>query len=90
MSRDGIRRSGGHHSQGEEYGQITGSGIGAAGQINLNTASLPLLDSLAGIGPKRAQDIIDQRPYLSVEELLEKKVIPNSVFEQIKDELTVY
>ncbi|MCS7092427.1 MAG: helix-hairpin-helix domain-containing protein [Patescibacteria group bacterium] len=58
--------------------------------VNINTDSLQKLDSLPGIGPTYAQRIIDQRPYSSIEELKSKKVIPNSVFEKIKDKVTVY
>jgi competence protein ComEA len=60
------------------------------GKINLNKASLLQLDSLWGIGQKRAEDIIKNRPYQSIEELLSKKVIPQNVFEKIKDEISVY
>lgn len=59
-------------------------------KINLNKASLSELDSLWGIGQKRAEDIIKNRPYQSIEELLTKKVIPQNVYEEIKDEIGVY
>ena len=59
-------------------------------KINLNTASLKELESLWGVGPARAQAIVDQRPYSSVEELLEKKVVPKNVYERIKDEVGVW
>lgn len=59
-------------------------------KINLNKASLSQLDSLWGIGQKRAEDIIKNRPYQSIEELLTKKIIPQNVYEEIKDEIGVY
>lgn len=58
--------------------------------VNINTASLQELDSLPGIGPVYAQKVIDQRPYSTVEELLSKKAITKSVYEKIKDLVTVY
>ena len=58
-------------------------------KINLNTASVSELDSLWGIGETRAQTIIGNRPYSSVEELLEKRIVPSNVFERIKDEVSV-
>lgn len=58
-------------------------------KINLNTASLSELDSLWGVGAKRAQTIVDKRPYSSVEQLLEKRIVPSNVFERIKDEISV-
>jgi len=37
-----------------------------------------------------AGKIIDGRPYGSIEELVSKKVVGNSVFEKIKDKISVY
>lgn len=68
---------------------IEHSNIGG-GKININTASVSELDSLWGVGESRAQAIIDNRPYGSVEELVDKAKIPSNVFESIKDEVSVY
>lgn len=57
--------------------------------ININTASADILDTLPGIGSARAKTIIDSRPYSKVEDLIIKKVIPRSVFDQIKDKVGV-
>ena len=59
-------------------------------KINLNQASSSQLESLWGIGEKRAADIIKNRPYQTVEELLTRKIIPKNVYEEIKEEITVY
>ncbi|MCJ7804728.1 hypothetical protein MUP35_03295 [Patescibacteria group bacterium] len=34
--------------------------------------------------------MIKNRPYQSVEELLTRKILPQNVYEEIKDEITVY
>ena len=60
------------------------------GIININTASEKELDTLEGIGPTRAKAIIDNRPYLSVDELVEKKVISGSILEKIREEISAY
>lgn len=69
-------------------GLVAGSAVGQA--ININTATASELDQLWEIGPARAGQIISSRPYQSVEELKSRKVIPDSVYERIKDQLSVY
>ncbi|MEK7071183.1 MAG: helix-hairpin-helix domain-containing protein, partial [Patescibacteria group bacterium] len=54
-------------------------------RINVNTALLGELDTLPGIGEKTAQKIIDNKPYSSVEELRDKKIVANSVYDKIKE-----
>lgn len=56
--------------------------------ININSASLSDLDTLPGIGPVTAQKIIDGRPYNSLNDLLTKKIVKSSVFQNIKDKIT--
>jgi len=71
-----------------EKGKVAGTNVG--GKINLNTASVSQLDSLWGIGEKRAADIVNNRPYQTTEELITKAKIPKNVYEKIKDEISVY
>jgi competence protein ComEA len=66
--------------------------ISGAGPVDLNSASAAELDELPGIGPKTAQKIIDARaekPFASVEELRDRKVVGASVFERLRDLVTV-
>ncbi len=58
--------------------------------ININTAGLSELDSLAGIGPVYAQKIIDHRPYSKTEELVTSGAITQTLYEKIKNSVTVY
>jgi len=75
--------------EGEEVDSVLGSSAeNSSGLININSASLSELDSLPGIGPSRAEDIISGRPYSEVNDLLIKKIVGTSVFEQIKDLVT--
>ncbi len=53
--------------------------------VNLNQATVQELDGLPGIGSTTAQKIIQNRPYGSVEELLNKKIVNKNVYEQIKE-----
>ncbi|MEX2372241.1 MAG: helix-hairpin-helix domain-containing protein [Dehalococcoidia bacterium] len=52
--------------------------------IDLNTATQDDLEALPGIGPVRARAIIDARPFVTSEELLERGVIPAGVYEDIR------
>ncbi len=61
-----------------------------SGLINVNTSSQVGLESLPGIGPVTAQKIIAGRPYGSIQELLNKKIVGVKVFDQIKDKITAY
>lgn len=58
--------------------------------ININTASLSELDQLSDIGQARAQKIVENRPYSTIDELVEKKIISPSIFEKIKEKISVY
>lgn len=64
-----------------------------SGKINLNIADAKTLDTLPGIGPVRAQAIIDFREqnggFKSVDDLRKVKTISSTVYEQIKDLVTV-
>jgi competence protein ComEA len=65
-------------------------GIVISGLININSASESDLDTLPGIGPVTAKKIISGRPYNSVDDLINKKIVGTKVFEQIKDKITIY
>ena len=56
-----------------------------SGLVSMNSATQADLEELPGIGPVTAVKIIDNRPYGSVEELLERKVVGKATFEKIKD-----
>ena len=61
-----------------------------SGKVNINTASESELDSLEGVGEVRSKLILDNRPYSKVSDLVEKAKIPESVYEKIKDKISVY
>ena len=56
--------------------------------VDLNTASKKDLAALPGVGPDYAQNIIDARPFASKEQLLQKKVLPETTYNRIKDRIT--
>ena len=71
-------------------GQGATAGVKIQSQININTASQSELEVLPGIGPVTASRIISDRPYQTIEELLNKKIVKQAVFEKIKDSIVVY
>ncbi|WP_246215990.1 ComEA family DNA-binding protein [Microvirga makkahensis] len=60
----------------------------ASDLVDLNTASFEQLNTLRNAGPI-GRAIIRHRPYASVEDLVKRKVLRRSVYERIKDQVTV-
>jgi competence protein ComEA len=83
----------GEQMTGSDGASDTSSG-GAPGistnPVNINTAGESELDALPGVGPVTAQKIISNRPYQSVEELLDKKIVGQSEYGKIKDMVSIY
>lgn len=63
----------------------------SSGKVNINTAGLTELQSLSGIGPGKAQSIIEYRnkngSFNTIEELLNVSGIGEKTFEKIKDKI---
>lgn len=62
-------------------------------KININTASQTELTALSGIGTKRAGDIVAYREskgkFEKIEDIMKVSGIKDSIFEKIKDDITV-
>lgn len=63
------------------------SGSSVANIVDINSASKTELNSLPDIGAERADAIIANRPYRSIDELVEKQILPKNVFDQINDRI---
>ncbi len=63
-------------------------------KVNINTANASLLDTLPGIGPVKAQNIIAYRlengPFLRKEDLINVSGIGEQTYADLEDKITVY
>lgn len=59
----------------------------AAQLIDINSATADQLDNLKGIGKVRAEAIIKGRPYKGKDDLVQKGIIPQNIYDDIKDKI---
>lgn len=55
--------------------------------IDINSATKDQLMTLKGIGEARSDAIIKGRPYRAKNELVDKKIVPQAVYNDIKDQI---
>jgi DNA uptake protein ComE-like DNA-binding protein len=55
--------------------------------LDINSATPAELDALPGIGAARTAGIIKGRPYKGKDELVQKGIIPQNVYDAIKDKI---
>jgi competence protein ComEA len=55
--------------------------------IDINSATEAQLSTLPGIAKARSEAIIKGRPYKGKDELLSKKIVPENVYNDIKDKI---
>ncbi|MGH9517222.1 MAG: ComEA family DNA-binding protein [Terriglobales bacterium] len=59
-------------------------------KLDINSATKNQLDALPGIGSTYSEKIIAGRPYRTKRDLVTKKIIPQSVYEKIKDQIIAH
>lgn len=62
---------------------------GQARTISINSATASELEELWGVGEVRARAIVEGRPYSSIDELVVRKIVPQSVVEKNKEKLAL-
>jgi len=61
---------------------------GSAATVDLNSATRDQLATLPGVTPGRARKIIAGRPYATPSDLVSRKILPQSEFDQISSRVT--
>lgn len=55
--------------------------------IDINSGTFDQLKTLVGIGDTYAKRIVEGRPYQRMDELLTRKIIPQTTYDKIKDHI---
>jgi DNA uptake protein ComE-like DNA-binding protein len=55
--------------------------------LDINSASADELKAVKGIGAAVAKKIVENRPYRTKDELVEKKVVSKSTYDKIRDQI---
>ncbi len=88
---DGSEQTAGQTGAGG--GTAGGSAVDAEGRVDLNRADAAALQTIPGIGPSKAQRILEYRetsgPFAKIEDIKNVSGIGNKTFESIRDYLTV-
>lgn len=58
-----------------------------AAPLDINSASLSELQTLKGVGDARAAAIVKGRPYKGKDDLVQKKIVSQAVYDGIKDQI---
>jgi len=58
-----------------------------ADKLDINTASVEQLEALKGVGPVRAKAIVKGRPYKGKDDLVRRKIVPQSVYDGISEQI---
>jgi competence protein ComEA len=57
--------------------------------LDINSASADELKAVKGIGEADAKKIVENRPYKTKDELVEKKVVSKATYDKIRDQIIV-
>lgn len=73
----------------QESESTTKQGSGGGGLLSINQATATQLQTLSGIGEVKAQAIIGGRPYTSLDQLVEKKILSENLLADLRPFLSL-
>ncbi|WP_263416846.1 ComEA family DNA-binding protein [Terriglobus albidus] len=59
----------------------------ASGLVDINSATADQLKAIPGIGDVYSKKIIDGRPYANKTQLVSKNILPQGVYDKVKDKI---
>jgi competence protein ComEA len=65
----------------------TATQAAAAAPLDINTATADQLKAIPGIGDAYSKRIIDGRPYTAKNQLVTRGILPQGVYDKIKDQI---
>lgn len=65
----------------------TAAASAATDKIDINTATADQLKAIPGIGDAYSKRIIDGRPYTAKNQLVSRGILPQGVYDKIKDQI---
>lgn len=87
MATDKSGKMGADKASTDKGAKSADASSGKMEQVDLNSASREDLMKLEGIGEARADAIIKGRPYKGKDELVQKKIVPQGVYNKIKNQI---
>jgi DNA uptake protein ComE-like DNA-binding protein len=64
-------------------------GLARKGPLDINGASAAQLQTLPGVTPELARQIVEHRPYTSTHDLVRKRILSTAEFDRVKGQIIV-
>ena len=86
-SKDAVKKSEAAAKDATKKAAAPAAAPAKADPMDINSASEKDLATLKGIGDVRAKAIVKGRPYKGKDELVQKKIVPQNVYDDIKEQI---
>ena len=85
-----VAQSGAAQTTSKQATTASKAKTGKSDLLDINSATKDQLTALPGIGDAYSQKIIDGRPYRTKRDLVTRKIIPQSTYEKVKDQIIAH